>query len=229
MCSLIEEKYEKVHSYKSSKKMWDILALAYEGTSYLKHSKISMLVHQYKLFKMEDRVRINQMFGGFQTIIKKNLRGFPWNNFLALLKVHEIGLNKDEGQRKIKSIALKAQKVSKGSSSKAFQVGESCEEAFDEEGSNKDELFFISRKIHSIWKSNSKRYTKEVKDKSQVVCYKYTKPRHFKSECPSLEKEKKKDKKNLFFKKKKEEDEESNISLMVDPTSKRENNERGNI
>ncbi|RDX88102.1 hypothetical protein CR513_30358, partial [Mucuna pruriens] len=30
---------------KSSKEMWDTLALAYEGTSYVIHSKISMLVH----------------------------------------------------------------------------------------------------------------------------------------------------------------------------------------
>ncbi|RDX67558.1 hypothetical protein CR513_53557, partial [Mucuna pruriens] len=39
MCALTEAKYEKVHNYKSSKEI---------------DSKISMLIHQYKLFKMED-------------------------------------------------------------------------------------------------------------------------------------------------------------------------------
>ncbi|RDX91475.1 hypothetical protein CR513_26540, partial [Mucuna pruriens] len=131
----------------------------------------------------------------------------PMEELLGTFNVHEIKLIKDEGQRKGKHIALKAQKASKESSSKAFKAKESCEEAFDEEGSNEDELSFISRKIHSMWKNkggsrwknNSRRYTKEVKDKSQVVYYKCKKPRHVRSECPSLEKEKGKEKKYLFL------------------------------
>ncbi|RDX83021.1 hypothetical protein CR513_36111, partial [Mucuna pruriens] len=65
--------YEKVYSCKSSKEMWDTLALAYKETSQVRDSKISMLVHQYELFKMEDRESIDQMFRRFQTIIN-NLR-----------------------------------------------------------------------------------------------------------------------------------------------------------
>ncbi|RDY07093.1 hypothetical protein CR513_08829, partial [Mucuna pruriens] len=145
---------------------------------------------------------------------------------------------------------MNAQKIGsksfKKSSSKAFKVEESCEEASNEEGSNEDELSFISRKIHSVWKNkrgfrwkkNSKRYTKEVKDKSQVVCYECKKLGNLKSECPSLEKEK--EKKKSFFKKKKglmatwedldlsffeEEDKEANICLMTDTTSKDEEKE----
>ncbi|RDX91274.1 hypothetical protein CR513_26768, partial [Mucuna pruriens] len=110
---------------------------------------------------------------------------------LGTLKVHEIELNEYEGQRKGKSITLKAQKAQKGSSSKAFKVEESNEEASKEEGSNKEEHSFISRKIHSM-------YTKEVKDKSQVMCYEDKKPRHFKSKHPSLKKEKEKEKKNFL-------------------------------
>ncbi|RDX64046.1 hypothetical protein CR513_57443, partial [Mucuna pruriens] len=49
------------------------------------------------------------------------------------LKVHEIELNKDEGQRKGKSIALEAQNASNGSSSKVLKVEESFEEAFEGE------------------------------------------------------------------------------------------------
>ncbi|RDX98459.1 hypothetical protein CR513_18611, partial [Mucuna pruriens] len=54
MCAFIEADYEKVHSYKSSKEMWDALALAYERTS-------------------QDHESIDQMFGRLQTIIN-NLR-----------------------------------------------------------------------------------------------------------------------------------------------------------
>ncbi|RDX95794.1 hypothetical protein CR513_21637, partial [Mucuna pruriens] len=60
--------YEKVHSCKSSKKMWDTLALAYEGTSQVRDFKISMLVHKYEFFKMEDNKTIDLMFGIFQII-----------------------------------------------------------------------------------------------------------------------------------------------------------------
>ncbi|RDX89038.1 hypothetical protein CR513_29281, partial [Mucuna pruriens] len=82
------------------------------------------------------------------------LKKLPIEELLGTIKVHEIKLNEDEGQRKRR-------------------------------------------------KNNSIRYTKEVKDKSQMVCYQCKKPEHFKPKCPSLEKEKEKDKKNPFFKNKK--------------------------
>ncbi|RDX78794.1 hypothetical protein CR513_40874, partial [Mucuna pruriens] len=82
--------------------------------------------------------------------------------------------------------------------------------------------------------------TKEVKDKTQVVCYECKKLGHFKFECPNLENEKKK---SLFKKKKglmttwvnldlsssKEEDEEANICLMAYTTSKEEDGEDDNL
>ncbi|RDX93125.1 hypothetical protein CR513_24664, partial [Mucuna pruriens] len=114
-------------------------------------------------------------------------------------------------EKKGKSIALKVQKARKGSLSKAFKVEESCEEVSNEEGSDENELSFISRKINSmwknkggsIWKNNSRRHTKEAKDKSQVVCYQCKKPRYFKFECPNLEKEKEKEKKTLSSRRRK--------------------------
>ncbi|RDX73445.1 hypothetical protein CR513_46939, partial [Mucuna pruriens] len=66
---------------------------------------------------------------------------------LGSLNVHEIELNEDEGQRKGKFIALKD---SKGSLCKAFKDKEPYEETFEEEGTNEDELSFISKRIHSI-------------------------------------------------------------------------------
>ncbi|RDX83957.1 hypothetical protein CR513_35059, partial [Mucuna pruriens] len=121
---------------------------------------------------------------------------------LDFLKVYEIEMNEDEGQRKGKCITLKAHEASKGSSPKAFKAKESCEATSKEEGPDEDKLCFISRKIYSMWKNkggskwknNSRRYTNEVEDKSQVVCYECKKHRHFKSKCPSLEKDKEKKK-----------------------------------
>ncbi|RDX91504.1 hypothetical protein CR513_26511, partial [Mucuna pruriens] len=107
--------------------------------SQVKDSKISMLVHQYE-FQMEDHEIIDQMFGRFQTIINnlkslgktydnydhitkifrshvtalrvfKDLKKLPVKELFGTLKVHVIELNEDEGQRKGKSITLKAQKT----------------------------------------------------------------------------------------------------------------------
>ncbi|RDX82433.1 hypothetical protein CR513_36782, partial [Mucuna pruriens] len=75
-----ESKYEKVHNCKLSKKMWDILALAYE-----------------------DNETIELICRRFQTIINnlrvsKDLKKLPMEELLGMLKVHEMELNGDEGQ-----------------------------------------------------------------------------------------------------------------------------------
>ncbi|RDX97422.1 hypothetical protein CR513_19818, partial [Mucuna pruriens] len=66
----------------------DTLTLAYEGTSQVKDSKISMLVYQYKLFKMEEHEIIDLMFGRFQTIIN-NLRSLDktYDNYDHIIKI----------------------------------------------------------------------------------------------------------------------------------------------
>ncbi|RDX95616.1 hypothetical protein CR513_21842, partial [Mucuna pruriens] len=58
ICSLTETEYEKIHSCKSSKEMWDTLTLVYEGMSYIKGSKI------------KDHESIDQMLGRFQNFQK---------------------------------------------------------------------------------------------------------------------------------------------------------------
>ncbi|RDY11934.1 hypothetical protein CR513_03347, partial [Mucuna pruriens] len=128
VCALREVECEKFHSGNSSKEMWDTRALAYRNTSQVKDSKISMLVHQYELFKMEDHGIIDKIQWRPQVITlraSKDLKKLPMEELLCMLKVHEIELNEDEGQRKRKFIALKSQKTQKGSSSKAFKVEKS--------------------------------------------------------------------------------------------------------
>ena len=52
--------YDKVHGCETAKEMWDTLAMAHEGTSQVKESKISILVHQYELFKMKEDESIEE-------------------------------------------------------------------------------------------------------------------------------------------------------------------------
>ena len=58
---LSEEEYIKIHSYRSAKQMYDTLALTYEGSSYVKHNKLSLLTRTYKLVTMEDGEDIQTM------------------------------------------------------------------------------------------------------------------------------------------------------------------------
>ncbi|RDY13806.1 hypothetical protein CR513_01223, partial [Mucuna pruriens] len=107
---------------------------------------------------------------------------------------------------------LKVQKAPRRSSSKVLKVEESSNKASKEEVSDEDELSIISRKNHSMWKNkgwskwknNSKKFPKETKDKSQLVCYECKKP---KNEDLDLS----------FFE---EEDKEVNICLMAYTSSK---------
>ena len=58
-----------------AKKIWDRLEVTHEGTSQVKESKISILVHKYKLFKMELNESIFSMYIHFTDIVNnlKNL------------------------------------------------------------------------------------------------------------------------------------------------------------
>ena len=42
--------------------MWDKLEVTYEGTNEVKETKISILVHEYENFKMDEGERVKQMF-----------------------------------------------------------------------------------------------------------------------------------------------------------------------
>ncbi|KAL5184318.1 hypothetical protein HKD37_17G048038 [Glycine soja] len=167
---------------------------------------------------------------------------------VGILKVHEQELAQDKGTKKGKSLALAAQRPKcsttlKESSSKALAVNETSKEEFDDDDCDKEdgELSLITRKIRKMWKNkNSSRFNGSSRrsfhkeEKISINFYECKKPRHFKSECPELEKPK--DKKKKFFKSKKrslmstwkdldnsssneDSKEESNLCLMVDAST----------
>ena len=45
ICALSKSKYDKIISWDSVKEIWSRLKVLYEGTDYVKETKISMLVH----------------------------------------------------------------------------------------------------------------------------------------------------------------------------------------
>ena len=60
-CALSKSEYNKVMSCTTAKEIWDRLEVLHLWTNQLKQTKISMLVHQYELFKMEEHESIEDM------------------------------------------------------------------------------------------------------------------------------------------------------------------------
>ncbi|KAL5186816.1 hypothetical protein HKD37_05G012586 [Glycine soja] len=241
LCALSQEEYSKAHDFRSAKQIWDTLAITYEGSSKVKHNKLSLLTCKYELFSMEEGEDIQTMFGCFQTILSELCS----LELVGILKVHEQELAQDEGIKKGKLLALIAQRpkcnfVSKESSSIALVVDDtSKEESNDDDSDEEDEeLSLITRKIKKMWKNkNSSRFKSSSKrsvhkkEKSPDICYECKKLGYFKSECSDLEKLE--DKKKKFFKSKKknlmstwedlddsscneDNEEEANLCLMAD-------------
>ena len=74
-CTLDINEFNRISTYNSAKKIWDRLEVTHEETNQVKESKISILVHKYKLFKIEPNESISGMYTRFIDIINnlKNL------------------------------------------------------------------------------------------------------------------------------------------------------------
>ena len=68
-CALDAQEFNRISSCISAKEIWDKLEVTYEGTNQVKETKISMLVHKYEWFQMEQNESIACMFTCFTDII----------------------------------------------------------------------------------------------------------------------------------------------------------------
>ena len=51
--------FNRISTCDTSKEIWDRLEVTHEGTNQVKESKISLLVHNYELFKMKEEETIS--------------------------------------------------------------------------------------------------------------------------------------------------------------------------
>ena len=70
-CALSKSEYDKIISCDSAKEIWDRLQVLHKGTNQVKETKISMLVHQYEMFKMLDYENIDEMTTRFMHVINQ--------------------------------------------------------------------------------------------------------------------------------------------------------------
>ncbi|GAV56902.1 UBN2 domain-containing protein, partial [Cephalotus follicularis] len=68
ICAINSSDFNTVSSCISAKEMWDRIKVTYEGTNQVKGAKISMLVHDYEMFTMNENEDIKSMFTRFTNI-----------------------------------------------------------------------------------------------------------------------------------------------------------------
>ena len=86
-CDLNDTDFNRVSSCKSAKEIWDTLVVMYEATCQVKETKIIILMHQYKMFKMKKDENIYKMFTHF-TMINNSLNSLG-KNFTNAEKVQK--------------------------------------------------------------------------------------------------------------------------------------------
>src|ERR1044072_6483537 len=131
----------------------------------------------------------------------KDLNKISLEELISSLRSHEIELQEDKPQRRVKSVALK----SSSKKGKALQAEEKLDGS--EESSEEDELSLISRRINHLWKHRQDRRSQRGPRNDQgrfksisgqkevfsdnVTCFECKKPGHYRNECPSLKKDEK--------------------------------------
>src|SRR5436190_8595777 len=64
-CALERNEFNKVSNCQTAHEIWHILEVTHEGTSRVKESKISVLVHKFELFTMNQGESIKDMYTRF--------------------------------------------------------------------------------------------------------------------------------------------------------------------
>ncbi|GAV77203.1 UBN2 domain-containing protein, partial [Cephalotus follicularis] len=126
ICSINSNDFNRISSCVSAKEMWDRLEVTYEGTNQVKEAKISILVHDYEMFTMNENEDIKSMSSRFTNII---------NALQALDKIYsnsEMDDDEEKEKKKKKIVALKTSQI---------------EDSEDDDDDDDEELAFITRRF----------------------------------------------------------------------------------
>ncbi|XP_070004866.1 uncharacterized protein [Nicotiana sylvestris] len=71
MCGIGPDEYNMISACETTKKIWEALQTAHEGTTQVKQSTIDMFTTEYELFRMKDDESIQVMHTRFTSIINE--------------------------------------------------------------------------------------------------------------------------------------------------------------
>ncbi|GAV81838.1 UBN2 domain-containing protein, partial [Cephalotus follicularis] len=122
--SINSSDFNRVSYCISAKEMWDRLEVTYEGTNRVKEAKISMLVHEYEMFTMNENEDIKSMFSRFTNITNSlqlldkiySNSEMVWKILRWSLMTHELSMlkkdNDEEKKKRMKKVvALKTSTI----------------------------------------------------------------------------------------------------------------------
>ncbi|GAV61988.1 UBN2 domain-containing protein, partial [Cephalotus follicularis] len=146
ICAINSNDFNRISSCIFAKEMWDRLEVTYEGTNQVKEAKVSMLVHEYEMFTMNENEDIKSMFSRFTNIINAlQALDKTYSNILALedllgsLMTHELSMQKKDDDEE------KEKKKKKIVALKSSQTKDSEDE--DDDDDDDEELAFITRRF----------------------------------------------------------------------------------
>ena len=227
-CSLSKSQFNKVQQCSNAQEIWQTLEVAYEGTSQVKENKISLLVHKYELFKMEEDESIQEMFDRFNDIlnglkslgksytnseiVRKILRALPktWASkkdaILEAKDLNSLPLEELIGSLLTHEMSMEEDNEKEGKKKKkkdlsiALKASKYHESSSEEERDKEADSDDVEYLSKKFCKFFSKkREAKEAnKKKSKLICYECNKPGHARPDCPHLKKHSKRKKRRFF-------------------------------
>ena len=218
-CSLDRNEFNRVSVCKSAFEIWKTLQVTHEGTNKVKQTKISILTHQFQLFKMNPNESISDMYSRFQDIVhslialgktfseedqvRKILNSLTpeWDqktlaieeaNDISTLRIEELigNLMSFEAQRQGRRESIVVEK--KSIAFNALTDGSDSNSDGDEEIAYMTRHFrkFLKyRKTNNFKRTNYKNPGFQNEAPSNVKCYNCDEPGHYKRDCPHPDKQ----------------------------------------
>jgi len=206
------DEYTRISECESAKEIWDALQVAHEGTNQVKQSRIELLMRKYKLFEMDDKETVMEMytyvtnelksFGKFFTtemLVRKILRFLPQSWEPKVTAIQEAkDMNKiflDELIDNLQTYELKRSSQQKKETKRDRGL---ALKGLEEEGLDLDEeeMAMITRKFKKFFKkakesSKRKNLSKARSNEREQFtgCVKCGKRDHIVKNCPLLKEE----------------------------------------
>jgi len=206
-CAMEKNEFNRVSTASNAHEIWHILEVTHEGTSKVKETKISVLVHRFELFKMKDKETIAEMFTRFTDItnslialgkkysqvemVRKLLRALTsdWEKKTTAIEeandISKLTVEDLIGNLMAYEVQLEDRKKDDEPKNKslAFKASENEE---DTDSDEEDEIALFTRKFRKYLKKGKFKNSSFKNSNESSMCFNCNKPGHFKKDCPLL-------------------------------------------